>query len=172
MFLDSANIKYKENYNPTIKEYRNGLVAMFNDGAIDVNLNSIETFFLGITNKIKELLPTSFYTNKPFYRAIPKSIYAIEELLQNDLFVGYITAGHEGVYYILFPLLDKYFNSKEISKSDKERKLAELFLNYKDAERITNQFLTPEDRKRAETGLIYFKDHVNEIIRPYKIKFK
>lgn len=95
----------------------------------------------------------------------------IDRLLDIELIQSFLVSNKTAIDNILFPALIGYFSSNKIKENEKNKKLNELKMAISNC----NKFIENEkdvdfnEYNRKLDVLIYFKNNVNAMIKPYKI---
>jgi len=109
-------------------------------------------------------------TRDKFRRAkLTSSIAEIKELLEPDCVQAFILAGATSCNKFLLPFLAEYFTNGSVTAKEKEAKVKQLKNDFKEASRIADEEFDASLKKINEQGVKYFKENINEVIKPYKL---
>jgi len=93
----------------------------------------------------------------------------IKELLEPDCVQAFILAGSTSCHKILLPFVAEYFDNKAVTAKEKEAKVKQFKNDLKEAERIAEEEFDKDLKKINDSGIKYFKENINECIKPYKL---
>ena len=153
MFLREDNTAYTLNESIKFKEF------------LRTSATKIEKFF----NKISYVAKNAITREKFRQIKLTGSLPQIKELLEPDCVQSFILAGKEACLILLLPFLAEYFSSEAVTKKEKEAKVKQLKNDLKEVERITNEEFDEKSKKLGEQGIKFFKENINEVIKPYKL---
>jgi len=112
----------------------------------------------------------SIITQEKFKKSkMTGNLAEIKELLEPDCVQAFILAGSEACRRILLPFIAEYFSNKAVTTKEKEAKLSQLKNDLKEAERIAKEEFDSNLKKINEQGVKFFKENINEAIKPYKL---